>query len=107
MIYYLSAAICYFLVMCLTFVEHWRNHRFYIGACLLFNFFSASMWFSFVKTLPSKENILLHSVYWDLMIMIIGYILPVFIFHFKLNYLQITGIFVIFIGFCMLKAFND
>ena len=107
MIYYLIASIFYFLLMCFTFNECIRKSSYYTYVCLILNLCSAFLWFSFVKNLPNREEVLFHSVYWDLMIIVIGYILPLFIFEFKLNYIQMIGIIVIFIGFCLLKGFND
>jgi hypothetical protein len=74
---------------------------------LVLNFLASFSWFSLVKSLPDKESILINSVYWDIMIMGIGYILPLFIFSFKLNNIQIISLFVILLGFFMLKVFHN
>jgi drug/metabolite transporter (DMT)-like permease len=107
MIYYLIASVFYIAIMLMTFTESIRLSKHFIWINLFLNICSSFLWFTLVKNLPNKESILLNSAYWDLMIMFVGYILPIFIFQFKLNYMQLIGLFVIFVGFCLLKAFND
>lgn len=107
MIYYLIASVFYIAIMLMTFTESIRLSKHFIWINLFLNTCAAFFWFYFAKNLPNKESILLNSAYWDLMIMVIGYILPIFIFQFKLNYMQLIGLFVVFIGFCLLKVFND
>lgn len=70
------------------------------------NIIACILWYSLAHSLSNKEDVLLNSAYWDMMIMTIGYMLPMLIFGFKLTYMQFAGLAVIFAGFCMLKFFG-
>lgn len=67
------------------------------------NIFSCFLWYSLAHSLYDKDAVLINSAYWDMMIMAIGYVLPMFVFGFRLTTMQLIGIAVIFVGFCMLK----
>ncbi len=104
--YYFIAFLIYLILMFMTFSD-FRESKYFVFVALTLNFLTSFLWFSLVKSLPDKESILINSVYWDIMIMGIGYILPLFIFSFKLNNIQIISLFVILLGFFMLKVFHD
>ena len=101
--FYITAAMLYLVIMMLTFLDTARSSNYYIPASTACNIVACLLWYTLAKSLPSKEAVLLNSAYWDMMIMFIGYILPMAIFGFRLTTLQIAGMAVIFVGFCMIK----
>jgi len=101
--YYIAAAIIYLVIMMLTFCDSVRLSAYYIPVSMACNILSCFLWYSLAHSLYDKDAVLINSAYWDMMIMAIGYVLPMFIFGFCLTIMQLIGIAVIFVGFCMLK----
>jgi hypothetical protein len=56
--------------------------------------------------LTTKEDILINGIYWDFMLIFIGYLIPIFIFQFKFNINQIIGLILIVIGILIIKFFH-
>lgn len=105
--YYGAASVLYLAVMLLTFMESARSSRWYVPCCLACNLFASFLWFRLAQSLPNRDSVLINSAYWDLMIMVIGYVLPMILFSFKMNAWQYLGLAVVFIGFCIMKVCNE
>lgn len=102
--YYVIASLCYLIVMLLTFFDFSRKSSWFLPVSLLFNTVGTCLWFLLVKHLDEQQKILIHSVYWDFMILVIGYCLPLIIFKFNFNFLQIAGFILTIIGMVMIKV---
>jgi multidrug transporter EmrE-like cation transporter len=63
-------------------------------------------YFLLIKKLKNKEDILINSIYWDFMLIFIGYLIPLFIFQFKFNINQIIGLTLVVIGILIIKLFH-
>lgn len=105
--YYSTASVLYLAVMLMTFVDAARSSRWYLPCCIFCNLAASVLWFRFAQSLPDRDAVLINSAYWDLMIMFIGYMLPMVVFQFRLNPWQYSGLALVFIGFCLLKVFNE
>lgn len=105
--YYITAAMLYLVIMMLTFCDSARSSTYYIPISMICNTFSCFLWYLLAHNLHDKDAVLINSAYWDMMIMVIGYVLPMFIFGFRLTTMQFAGMIVIFIGFCMLKFLGE
>ena len=60
----------------------------------------------YAKKLNNKVEILTNSIYWDLMMIFIGYLIPLLVFQFKFNNNQIIGFTLIIIGILIVKLFH-
>ena len=107
MSYYLIAFIFYFITMIITFYEPIRKTNYYFYISLILNTCGSICWFLLVKYLDNNEEILIHSAYWDLMILIICFLFPIIIFNFNFNLYQMIGFLFILLGFGMVKWFHN
>ena len=105
--YYLMAFMFYFLAMIITFNDSYRRSNWYIYVSLGLNTAGSIFWFLLVKYLNDNDKILIHSAYWDLMILIISFLLPTIIYKFNFNLYQIGGLIFIFLGFAIVKWFHN
>lgn len=105
--YYVAASLLYVAVMLMTFVDAARSSRWYLPCCIVCNVGASILWFRLAQSLPNKDSVLINSAYWDLMIMFIGYMLPMVAFQFRLGTWQYVGLALVFLGFCLLKVFNE
>lgn len=105
--YYLTASLLYLVIMLMTFVDAARSSRWYFACCIACNVGASVLWFKLAQSLPDRDAVLINSAYWDLMIMFIGYMLPMVAFQFRLGFWQYAGLALVFLGFCLLKVFNE
>ena len=105
--HYIVAGIFYTLVMFLTFSDSTRKSHWFFIVSILLNTCGSVIWFMLVKSLDDKEKILINSIYWDFMILVIGYCIPLMIFKFSFNYFQMVGLIFIIFGFILLKGFHS
>jgi len=103
---YIIAAAFYTFDMLITFNDGFRKSNWYLPMSITGNLFGSICWFMLVKHLDNNDRILIHSVYWDFMILLIGYMLPLMIYQFHFNFGQIIGMSMVVIGLCLLKAFH-
>ena len=102
--YYIIAGIFYLLVMLLTFCDNTRKSAWFIPICVSLNTLGTIIWFLLVKNLDDKKKILVNSVYWDFMILVIGYCLPLILFKFEFSLIQFLGLILIIFGFALIKV---
>lgn len=104
--YYLIASLFYLMVMFITFNDAFRKSSWYFPLSIFGNLIGSICWFLLVRHLNNNDKILIHSVYWDFMILVIGYLLPLLAFEFSFNSWQIFGMSLVIIGLCVIKAFH-
>lgn len=102
--YYAFASVCYLIVMLLTFFDYSRKSSWFLPISLFFNTCGTLAWFLLVKQLNEQQKILIHSVYWDFMILVIGYCIPLILFKFNFTYLQIIGLIMTIAGMLLIKG---
>jgi len=104
--YYIIASFFYLIVMLITFHEPMRKTNWFLPIAISCNLLSSMCWFLLAKKLNNKEEILTNSIYWDLMMILIGYLIPLLVFQFKFNNNQIIGFTLIIIGILIVKFFH-
>lgn len=92
--------------MFITFNDAFRKSSWYLPLSIFGNLIGSICWFLLVRHLNNNDKILVHSVYWDFMILVIGYLLPLLAFEFSFNSWQIFGMSLVIIGLCVIKAFH-
>lgn len=90
--------------MLLTFFDYSRKASWFLPISLFFNTCGTIAWFLLVKQLNEQQKILIHSVYWDFMILVIGYCIPLILFKFNFTYLQIIGLIMTIVGMLLIKG---
>jgi drug/metabolite transporter (DMT)-like permease len=104
--YYIIASFFYLIVMLITFYEPMRKTSWFLPISICCNLFSSMCYFLLIKKLNNKEDILINGIYWDFMLIFIGYLIPLFIFQFKFNTNQIIGLTLVVIGILIIKLFH-
>ena len=94
------------MVMFITFNDAFRKSNYYLPLSIFGNLIGSICWFLLVRHLNNNDKILVHSVYWDFMILVIGYLLPLMFYEFSFSLWQIFGMCLVVIGLCIIKAFH-
>ena len=61
------------------------------------------LWFIATKIISDKKEIYLYSLAWDFFVVAVYFLLPVFLLDIKLNKIGIAGLFLMFLGFLLIK----
>lgn len=107
MYFYVAAAVLYFVLTMITFLESSRNSWYFIPLATVLNVGSSLLWIFYARSLPDKESILYCSAWWDLMVVIVCNVVPLLVFRMGFNAMQYVGFAVIFVGFVLLELFKD
>jgi uncharacterized membrane protein len=63
------------------------------------------IWIVSAKCLDNKRHILVYSVFWDSLLMVAYYLLPLLFFGVKVNTGMLVGIALVLIGIMLVKAY--
>lgn len=102
-VYFLLLILFSIIYNYISYIEIFRKSLWYLASAIVLSVIFAMIWFNLQKLVESKETVLFLVITWDVIVIIIGVVIPIIFFDIKISRLTYIGIIFIIIGIILLK----
>jgi drug/metabolite transporter (DMT)-like permease len=98
-----AVAIIYVLCAYLSYSINWHDRAWYMPVGVFLGTSTVVLWYVMVKHLADKDRIYFYSLVWDVILVFVYYLLPIFCFGVKLDRNGVIGICLMLAGLVLMK----
>ncbi len=101
---FLFLIFCTHSLCCYLSYEKWAQEKWwYLPIGMLTGCISNILWFLSTRMISDAKNIYIYSLFWDLVVISVYFLLPIIIFDIKLNKFGFIGLLLMLIGLLLVK----